>query len=158
MTSLESPPADIKNPRFRLFEWIFSSLGAVNCIVIPILFSYSQIQFSAGGFSNIWPLPGIYFIEIISLGIFCVIAVAMNKDGKKSFWSVIPWICSGILLAFVILGAWTIGFFLIPAMILFLLVGINTDRRTKGDIALHLIYFVSAGIAQSIIVFLTFVN
>jgi hypothetical protein len=146
MTSTEFPPVNQSNPRVRLMEWVFSILGAMNCIVIPIIFSYYQIQFPEGGFSNIWPFPAIYFLEIISLGVITVIAVAKIKDKQNSVWSGVPWICSGILLAFVILGAWTIGFFLIPGMILFLLVGVIVDRR--------IIYFVSAGIGQAILVFL----
>ena len=158
MTSSESHPKAMPNPRLRSLEWVFSVLGAINCILISILFSLSQIQVPGGDLSDIWPLPAIYFLEIITLGIMCVIAVAKNQDQPNSFWSGIPWICSGILFAFVILGAWTIGFYLIPAMILFLIVGIMGDRRIKGDIALHLIYFVSGGIAQSILVFFTFIR
>lgn len=158
MTNSESHPKSMPDPRLRSLEWVFSVLGAINCILISILFSLSQIQLPGGDLSDIWPLPAIYFLEIITLGIMCVIAVAKNQDHAGSFWSGIPWICSGILFAFVILGAWTIGFFLIPAMILFLIVGIMGDRRIKGDIALHLIYFVSGGIAQSILVFFTFIR
>jgi hypothetical protein len=158
MTSSESHPKAMPNPRLRSLELALSVLGAINCILISILFSLSQIQVPGGDLSDIWPLPAIYFLEIITLGIMCVIAVAKNQDQPNSFWSGIPWICSGILFAFVILGAWTIGFYLIPAMILFLIVGIMGDRRIKGDIALHLIYFVSGGIAQSILVFFTFIR
>lgn len=158
MTSSESHPKAMPNPRLRSLELALSVLGAINCILISILFSLSQIQLPGGDLSDIWPLPAIYFLEIITLGIMCVIAVAKNQDQPNSFWSGIPWICSGILFAFVILGAWTIGFYLIPAMILFLIVGIMGDRRIKGDIALHLIYFVSGGIAQSILVFFTFIR
>jgi hypothetical protein len=43
-------------------------------------------------------------------------------------------------------------------MVLFLIVGILADRRINGDFALHLIYFVSGGIAQSILVFLTLIR
>lgn len=158
MTSSKLPPSYSPSPRSRTLEWVFSGLGALNCIVISILFSLSQIQLPDGDFSSIWPFPAIYFFEIIILGILCVIAVAKNQNQPKSIWSGIPWICSGILLAFVILGAWTIGFFLIPAMVLFLLVGTMSDRKIKGDIALHLIYFVSAGIGQSILVLFTFIS
>ena len=158
MTNSESHPKSMPDPRLRSLEWVFSVLGAINCILISILFSLSQIQLPDGDLSDIWPLPAIYFLEIITLAIMCVIAVAKNQDHAGSFWSGIPWICSGILFAFVILGAWTIGFFLIPAMILFLIVGIMGDRRIKGNIALHLIYFVSGGIAQSILVFFTFIR
>jgi hypothetical protein len=141
------------NSKRRSIEWLLCILGALNCILVAAVFTNSQL--TGEGLTSIWPLPLIYFVEISVLGIVCLIAVAMLRNNSVSRWSGIPWICSGILLALVILGAWTIGFYLIPAMILFLIVGILVDRRTQGDIALHLIYYVSAGIVQASLVFLT---
>lgn len=137
-------------------EWILSILGALNCILVAVVFTMPSI--TGAGLINIWPFPLIYFIEISVLGIVCVIAVGKLRNNSKSRWSGIPWICSGVLLALVILGAWTIGFYLIPAMILFLIVGILTDRRTQGDFALHLIFYVSAGIVQASLVFLSLLS
>lgn len=145
---------DSKN-KLNFPEWILAGFGALNCFLAVGIFTFFQLSLPDGGLSIIWPFPAIYFIEIITLGILCVIAVAKSQHSSKSNWTGIPWICSGILLAFVILGAWTIGFFLIPAMVVFLIVGILIDRRTQGDHALHSIYFVAAGIAQASIVFLT---
>lgn len=144
------------NTRKRVLEWIFCLLGVLNCIIVLIAFIPSQL--SSEGLISIWPLPFIYFIEIAVLGILCLVSVGIQREKLNSKWSGVPWICSGVLLAFVILGAWTIGFFLIPALILFLLVGIMIDRRLQGDIALHLIFFVSAGLAQASIVFVTFLG
>ena len=152
---IDSKPTTNRNPNSgrRSLEWLLSILGALNCILVAAVFTNSQI--TGVGLTGIWPLPLIYFVEISVLGIVCLIAVAMLRNNSVSRWSGIPWICSGILLALVILGAWTIGFYLIPAMILFLIVGILVDKRTQGDIALHLIYYVSAGIVQASLVFLT---
>ena len=119
-----------------------------------MIFSNYVISQSDGNFSALWSLQGFYFLEIILFGILGLIAVLKNSKQLNTFWSGIPWISSGFLLAFVIIGAWTIGFTLIPAMISFLLLGILIDRRLKGDSALHLIYFVSAAIAQAVLVFL----
>lgn len=145
---------DSKN-KLNFPEWILAGFGALNCFLAVGIFTFFQLSLPDGGLSIIWPFPAIYFLEIITLGILCVIAVAKSQHSSKSSWTGIPWICSGTLLAFVILGAWTIGFFLIPAMVVFLIVGILIDRRTQGDHALHSIYFVAAGIAQASIVFLT---
>ena len=142
----------------RILEWVFSILGALNCIIVSLIFLFSQIQYPDSQLIEIWPFPLFYFIEISILGILCVVAVAMLKTRAKSYWSIIPWICSGILVAFVILGAWTIGFYLIPAMLLFLLVGIFADKRTQGDIPLHIIFYVVGGLAQATFVFLTLIN
>jgi hypothetical protein len=134
--------------------WVFTAVGALNCALVPIMFAISEVALQDGRVLAIWPLPLIYFIEIFFIGILGVIAMANIQKQPNPFWLGILWICSGILLAFVILGAWTIGFFLIPAMILFLLVGVTLNNRSQGNIPLHLIYFVAVGIAQSTLVFL----
>ncbi len=139
----------------RRLEWLFSTLAAINCIVVVIAFSFINGSLTFEGILSQWPFPLLYFFEIASLAIISLIAVGKLQSNVKSSWSGVPWVCSGILFAFVILGAWTIGFFLLPAMILFLVTGIFVDRRTGGEIPLHLVYFVSAGIAQAVLVFLT---
>lgn len=139
----------------RLLEWLFSTLGALNCILVSVVFTISQLPQPGGVLIDIWPFPLFYFFEITLIGILPVISVSLLRANTKSLWSAIPWICSGILVAFVILGAWTIGFYLIPAMLLFFFVGIFTDRRTQGDIPLHIIFYVLGGISQAIFVFFT---
>jgi hypothetical protein len=101
---------------------------------------------------DLFPLPGFYFIEIIFLGLLCLISIFVITP-KSSLWSAIPWICAGALLAFVVIGAWTIGFFLIPAMVSFVIVGILSGRRRKSDLSLFFIYFISAAIIQGILAF-----
>lgn len=155
MNNIDLTTTNPPTTRSRYTEWIVAILGALNCIGISSLFLYYELLHSE--FSTIWPLPALYLFEIIIIGIICVISVAVIQGKQNSFWSWIPWISSGILLAFVILGAWTIGFFLIPAMILFLVYGIMVDRRLKGDLPLHLISFVSAGIVQAAVVYLSFI-
>jgi len=157
-TMTNSKPTINPNPKTsqHSMEWVLSILGALNCILVAVVFTMPQI--TGGRLTNIWPFPLIYFVEISILGSVCVIAVGRLRNNSESRWSGIPWICSGVLLALVILGAWTIGFYLIPAMILFLIVGILADRRTQGDIALHLIFYVSAGIVQASLVFVTLLS
>lgn len=150
-TNLETKRDQSLYKNRRRLEWTFCILGALNCILVSVSFTYPQ--FSVAGLISFWPFPLIYFIEIIFIGVICLVAIGMIKDNLRSLWSGLPWICSGLLLAFVILGAWTIGFFLLPAMILFMLAGILADRRTQGNIPLHIIFFVSAGLFQAIIVF-----
>jgi hypothetical protein len=153
-SSTSRPP--VKNR--RTLEWIFSILGALNCIIVVVVFTISQLPQPGGILLDIWPFPLFYFIEISIIGILSVIAVSMLGSNTKSAWSAVPWVCSGILVAFVILGAWTLGFYLIPAMLLFLFVGIFADRRTLGDTPLHIIFYVVGALSQATFVFLTLLN
>jgi len=134
-------------------EWILSALGAFNCLIVPALFTFSQFPQPEGYLANIWPFPAIYFLEIVLFGLGCLISVVKNNPARGSAWNYLPWISAGGLLAFVILGAWTIGFFLIPAMLVFIGVGIISDIRKKDNIPLHFIFFILSAMIQAFIVF-----
>ncbi|OGO72996.1 MAG: hypothetical protein A2Z49_07130 [Chloroflexi bacterium RBG_19FT_COMBO_56_12] len=134
-------------------EWILSALGALNCLIVPAMFTYSQFSQPGTYLADFWPFPAIYFIEIALFGLGCLISVAKNNPDRGSAWNYLPWISAGGLLAFVILGAWTIGFFLIPALLFLIGVGIISDRRKKDNLALHFIIFIGSAMVQSIIVF-----
>ena len=156
MSQINNPSSQEKNTKSFLLEWLLSLIAFINCFVVVIVFAILNSPDFIIDFPNLWPFPMIYFFEIITIAVFCTIALWVIQKTDKSNWSIIFWISSGILLSFVILGAWTIGFFLIPAMLIFLILGIRSDRRLNNDIPRQIIFFVSAGIGQSIIVFLTF--
>lgn len=152
-SELQTTPKTIR--KSLILAWAFAILAGVNCILVVSLFASYETSYFTESILILWPFPLIYFLEIIGLGLLGVLAVYNLQGENKSTWSGVPWICSGILMAFVILGSWTIGFFLLPAMILYLLIGIISDKRIQGDIPRHLIYFIAAGIAQALIVFST---
>ncbi|MFN2214625.1 MAG: hypothetical protein ACK2UE_16255 [Anaerolineales bacterium] len=155
MNHSESETTQINTRKSYRLALVLAILAGVNCILVVSLFaSYETANFTES-FWILWPFPLIYFLEIIGLGLLGVLAVSNLRGESKSTWSGIPWICAGILLAFVILGSWTIGFFLIPAMVLYLVIGIISDKLIQGDIPRHLIYFIAAGIGQALLVFLT---
>ena len=133
-------------------EWMFSALGAFNCLIVPAMFTYSQYSQPGGYPADFWPFPAIYFAEIALFGFGCLISVVKNSPDRGSAWNYLPWISAGGLLAFVILGAWTIGFFLIPAMLFFIGVGIISDIRKKDNLPLHFIFFILSAMIQALIV------
>ena len=139
-------------------EWILSIIAVLNCVIAVIYFAFINSPNFIETFSSLWPFPMIYFIEIIAIGVVGLVAMAKLQGQDKSNWSAVFLVCSGILLSFVILGAWTIGFFLLPAMAFYLVLGILSDKRTGNDIPLHLILFVAAGIAQALFVFFTLIG
>jgi hypothetical protein len=139
-------------PQERLARsWVLAMITALYCLIVVILFAASQLSLPG---SSIWPFPGLYFIEIFLLGCLGLTSLIKNAAPGRHGWTSLPWVGAGGLFAFVILGAWTIGFFLIPAMILSIAVGIFEDRRKKDNLPLHVILFLAAAIAQAAIVFL----
>jgi hypothetical protein len=130
--------------------WVLAILTALYCLIVIFLFAVSQISTE----SSLWPFPGLYFLEIILLASLGLISLAKNSPPGAHIWTSLPWIGAGGLLSFVILGAWTIGFFLIPPMFLSIGVGVIEDRRKKDNLPLHVILFLTAAFIQAAIVLL----
>jgi len=124
----------------RVFLWLLAFAGVANCVFVPLLFAASmQLPF--------FLLPGLYFIEIAALGLLGVVSVVRAQSTPSGWLGNIPWITAGVLLAFNILGAWTIGLFLIPGTVSFLGVGFFLAERQKIWQGLGL--FLVAAIAQA---------
>lgn len=113
--------------------------AAINCVVVPLLFAQQRPLF---------PLPGLYLIEIAALGILGITGLLLVEP-YSPFWRAVPWVVAGALLAFVILGGFSIGFFLIPATIAFLLAGFLLNRIEKGPVSKSIGLFLIAAILQA---------
>jgi hypothetical protein len=128
-----------------VLEWIAALIGAANCIYVPLAFTQPQ--------GSLFPLPGLYFIEIALIGVLVLVFVAV-RPGLKARWLALPWIAGGIILAFVILGGFSIGFYLIPALIAFIAVGLLADRQAGGAMTRHLGMFFVATVVQGAVMYL----
>lgn len=123
----------------RLLEWIAALIGAVNCMIVPgAFFQSGQTDF---------PFPFLYFVEIALLGVLVIGFVAARRC-LDTRWNAFPWLVAGILLAFVILGGFSIGPFLIPAFLAFTIVGLIVDAQTHGSISKHVGLLFVAAVAQ----------
>jgi hypothetical protein len=122
----------------RIVQWVLAAIGAGICIGTAIAFWRYQMD-------DLWPIPGLYLIEVAALGVagFASLTLLANSG---SGWRIVPWIVTGILLAFVILGAWTIGQPLFPAMLAFLIAAILAGLQSK-----RLIRYLSVLLMASII-------
>jgi hypothetical protein len=158
MSNNQPPNREKNHKKALLTEWILSIIAAFNCFFVVVLFTSFTSQNLIQGFSSLWPFPLIYFIEIMSIGVIGIAAMFRLQRQEKSNWSAVFWVCSGLLLSFVILGAWTIGFYLIPAMVVYLVLGIISDKRIGNDIPRHVVFFVAAGFIQATFVLLTLIG
>lgn len=129
-----------KGSAMRLLEWIAAVIGAATCALVPLLFIQSVER------GELFPV--LYFIEIGVLGVLVLYyVVARSRLGAR--WAAVPWIASGIVLVFVILGAFSIGPPLIPALLAFLAVGVLAGRQSGGIEGTHLVYGFAAAVAQA---------
>jgi hypothetical protein len=141
----------------RIFEILLAFLGGINCVLVPLVFFAQGLTLSPPGANpwlEQWPFPALYFLEILALGLATAYFIVTNRGASPSRWNGLPWISAGILLTFVILGAFSIGLYLIPAMLSFLGAGILGDRRQAGNWPTHVIYFMFAAMAQAVAAFL----
>ena len=142
----------------RFLEWILALIAAVDCLGVAVTFGISQIRVSATPGSTpdlglIWPLPAIYLFEVALIGIIAFIIVAVFPGLSFHERNAYLWISSGVLLAFVILGVFSIGLFLIPATLALLIIALLRDISEKIPLALHITMWVSAALIQGLLVY-----
>ena len=124
-------------------ERMLAILAAVVCLSITLVI---WIRISA--YQDMWPLPGLYFIEMVSLSfISTFIFVRGNPRG-----SLITWVAAGVISAFSILGAASVGFFYLPVALMFGVISLTWDVRNKQQLMAHLGIFLMAGIVQSVLI------
>lgn len=129
----------------RSCEWFFALFGAAGCVVVVIAFASQQ-------FYDLWPTPGLYFMEIIFLALLALISKVVEIKPVKMDDSVISWVTGGALLAFVILAGFSMGPFLFPPMLSFWLAAAAGDMRQKRPILTHLALALVAAVFQAALI------
>ena len=125
-------------------ERFLAILGTAICLIVTIL-----IWRSVSALQSMWPLPGLYFIEMAALS--AVSALASIRGGPHGV--LITWGAAGIFSAFSFLGALSVGFFYLPVAVIFGLLAVLSDVRQKQPIAAHLGLGALAGLAQTVLMF-----
>jgi len=125
-------------------ERFLAILGAVVCLIITIL-----LWVSVSAYQPMWPLPALYFIEMVVLSIISAF-IFVRGDPRDQF---ITWSTAGVISAFSILGAASVGFFYLPVALIFAVISVTSTVRNKQRITAHLGIFLIAGIVQMALMF-----
>ena len=128
-----------QNVRVSRLERILAILAAVVCLIITLVF-----WFSISPYDSRWPLPGFYFVEIVSLS-FISTFIFVRGDPRGSLMT---WVAAGVMSAFSFLGAASVGFFYLPVALMFSVISLTWDVRNKQNRPARLGIFLIAGIAQ----------
>lgn len=120
-------------------ERFLAILAAVVCLITTILFWLSISSYQA-----MWPLPGLYFLEIVTLSI--VSAFLFVRGDPRSPY--ITWGTAGVIGIFSFLAVLSVGFFYLPFALIFAIISLTSDVRNKQHIPEHLGTFFIAGLAQ----------
>jgi hypothetical protein len=124
----------------QLFERILAFIGAVICLIVTII-----IWWSISAQQSMWPLPGLYFMEMVALSIMSTfLFIRGNARDKILIWGAV-----GAIIGFSILGALSVGFFYLPVALIFFIVSITSDVRNKQRIAVHLGVCVITAVVQA---------
>jgi hypothetical protein len=130
----------------RIIEIILGFTGALICAGVAVLFAAGQASAGVG----LWPLPGLVFLELILLGQLGLLSAAREAGSAHPTWGFVPWGVTGALTSLVILGGFSIGPFLLPATLCFLMVSLISlprwDKRTLPSVGLAFL----AAIVQSL--------
>ena len=121
-------------------ERIFAVAGMLTCLALTAI-----LFISIGAYQGLWPLPGLYFIEMAVLSLVCALLIFMDGGPSGQF---ILCAAVGIFIGFSILGALSVGFFYLPVAILFGVAAIFSDLRKKQHIAAHIGVCLIAGLVQ----------
>jgi hypothetical protein len=132
------------------FEKFVSIANAILCLIICVRV-VQMLRFS------IFPLPGLYFLELITLCGAVIFSVFSDRNEKPYDWGIITWVATGIFLSFSLLGAMTVGAFFLPSTLLLLLLGVLSDLRQHRNLLIHLGAGLLAGVIQAIIMLTLFV-
>ena len=95
-----------------------------------------------------WPLPDLYLLEISAVSILGLWSIGSNQTRLLTLRGFLTWVTVGILFAFMILGALSVGFLFAPVAILFAIAAILSDRRQGHNQVAHLGIGLVAAVAQ----------
>lgn len=127
---------------------LLAIVGALACLIVSIYLS--QLIRSQ---QPLWPFPGLYLVEVAVVSLIAMVNIIQgNKPGRWVTWAVV-----GVLLAFVIMGSLSIGFYFLPIALIFAIAAIILDRRQGQSLLTHLGICVIAGLAQ-IVLMLTIIR
>jgi hypothetical protein len=131
-------------PATNRLETFLAILGAAACLIITIV-----IWRSLSSYQSMWPLPALYLVELPAVSI--IAAWMLARSGHTAV--LVSWAAAGILFAFSIVGAWSVGFLYLPVAFIFGVVSVSSDARTRHPFATHLGVFLLAAVAQAAIMF-----
>ena len=121
-------------------EQILAILGAVLCLAITI-----RVWLTISVYQSMWPAPGLYFIEVVAVSVAS--AGLLLRGGAAARAAV--WVSAGIVLAFSLLAALSVGAYYLPVALLLILAALAADIRARQSMFGHAGLFIAAGLLQA---------
>ena len=120
----------------RALELVLATFGAGVLVAIAGSFWYQEA--ASGGIE--WPLPALVLVIVGGLGVVGLAAVCMDEGPRAYRWRALARVVTGALLAIMVLGFFSIGPLMFPAVVAFGVAGVLADwrqgRKGRDHIAL----------------------
>ena len=126
----------------RTHERILAALAAAVCLLL-CAFIWQVVSAQ----QPMWPLPALYLLEMLAASFLGMWDIWSSETRRHS--AIVTWVVTGILFAFVIIGAWSVGFLFIPVAGLLAISAVLSDRRLGRNLVLHLGVGLAAALAQA---------
>lgn len=127
----------------RSLEKFLAVVGTIACWIISI-----RIWQVFSGQQPMWPLPDLYLIEVSVLSLIGAFSLVRDDSPPARLRIGSTWIAIGLILGFVIIGAWSIGLMYSPIVLIFATAAILADRRQGQKSIRHLSVALIAAIIQ----------
>lgn len=124
-------------------DWVeraLAGLGAAACLILTLV-----IWASVGRWQETWPLPDLYFVEVVALAAAAAWGIFRRDPGG----SLLAWAAVGALVGFAILAGFSVGLFYLPVTAVLGLAALWHDRRAWRQLPLHLGLALLAAVAQA---------
>jgi hypothetical protein len=112
----------------RLVRWIFAALSAAIALGGGIGFAAQQATLPG---SSIWPLPGLVLLEWAAFGVVGFMGILLAESPYNLSWFSASWFVIGAFLPLVVLGALSIGPFVLLSLVALLIAALLTSVQLK---------------------------
>lgn len=122
----------------RAAEWLAACAGTTISIAMAVFTAESQVEAFGPGVSPreaLWPLPGLALLDWVALGLLGFVAVALSNIHQAWIWNKVTWAVCGALLVLMIVGAFSIGPYVMLAALCFGIAAALAWAREKPHIA-----------------------
>ncbi len=131
--------------RASRLEKALALAGLAICVVVVIL-----VWAGIGANQPMWPLPGLYFVEVILLAAINAILWAWDAPLRE----MVNLAAAGVYSVFVVVGLLSIGLLFLPNVLIFAALAVLAGIRMKGNAWRELALYLAAAAVQTILMFL----
>jgi hypothetical protein len=126
----------------RDIERFLVVVGTAICLIVS-----ACVWWFVSGQQIMWPLPDLYLLEMLAASVLATFDILSNESKQFHVRGILVWAAVGVLLAFVVMGAFSIGFLYAPVAGLFAIAAFLSDRRQGYNLLVHM----SIGLAAALI-------